>query len=196
MAGSGLSLHTSVLGGDLRVRPQVVPKRQMLADMRIADAKRMDVMRPPVAALRIVPPPWDAELATRFVPQVAHRSVERLQLRQAHHFEQQVDHRLRGEPRHGRAADVMSSDEDFSEDVAQLLDLVRCGHRPPRVVVDDAHVPHATPAPLPIVRHVFTRRRDATGQPLDQFVARQLEHLLRQPGRRGRAGQIELLRQH
>jgi hypothetical protein len=131
----GLALDARVFLGDRVVRPQIIPERKVASNTVIAMHVGVDLMRPVQVAALEVEATGNAVFPLRLVAQPHHRRLvqrfERLD------FEQDVDHGLRGEPGHGRAADVMDLDQDRAERFAQTRGFAPEVVLPCLVVTDD-----------------------------------------------------------
>jgi hypothetical protein len=131
-------LERSVLRGQRGVRAQPVAKREVVAPQRAAVLDEMQVVRARIAASEVVAP-RDARLATVHVARaLQRRDVGRDVARRS--ADQQVEDRLRHQPRHRRAAHVLDLGRQVAERGPQARTLVGEARRPRGVVLDQPHL--------------------------------------------------------
>ena len=121
--------------------PQIIAESQVAGNIpRVALGKYVDLVGAGVAAFAQIAPSGDAELPEIFIADGRKRGGCRVGLGQGAHDRQDVDDRLCGEARDGRAADVVDADQVFAQDGPDFLRFRPICLLPGRLVVADDDV--------------------------------------------------------
>jgi hypothetical protein len=137
-------LQRSVLGGTVRMRAQVIAKRELVGYVRMSESTDVHLMGPYApGVLAEVKAPWSAwnfgaqTLSSNSISQAFHGASETIDGRGFAQDHEHVDDGLCREARNRRAPDVVNSRQHVGEQVYEGAGLASEGLIPGRIVLDN-----------------------------------------------------------